>query len=52
MSNQPELPPRNWVAEEDGTTRLATDEEYAVYLSVVIANEGLLITGETSDDGN
>jgi hypothetical protein len=39
----PELPPRNWVAVDENTTRLATDEEYAEYLSIVISQEGLTI---------
>lgn len=39
----PELPPRNWVVVDENTTRLATDEEYAEYLSIVISQEGLTI---------
>jgi hypothetical protein len=39
----PELPPRNWVVVDENTTRLANDEEYAEYLSIVIAREGLVI---------
>jgi hypothetical protein len=38
-----ELPPRNWVVVDENTTRLANDEEYAEYLSIVIAQEGLVI---------
>jgi hypothetical protein len=41
--NQPQLPPRNWVSVDAETTRLATDEEYAEYLSIVISQEGLTI---------
>jgi hypothetical protein len=41
----PQLPPRNWVAVDKYTTRLATDEEYAEYLSIVIGQEGLVIIG-------
>ena len=40
---QKELPPRNWVVVDENTTRLANDEEYAEYLSIVIAQEGLTI---------
>ena len=39
----PELPPRNWIVVDENTTRLANDEEYAEYLSIVIAKEGLVI---------
>jgi hypothetical protein len=39
----PELPPRNWVVVDENTTRLANDEEYAEYLSIVISREGLTI---------
>ena len=39
----PELPPRNWVVVDEHTTRLANDEEYAEYLSIVISQEGLTI---------
>lgn len=42
----PELPPRNWVVVDENTTRLATDEEYAEYLSIVISQEGLVVIGE------
>jgi hypothetical protein len=38
-----ELPPRNWVVVDENTTRLANDEEYAEYLSIVISREGLEI---------
>lgn len=38
-----ELPPRNWVVVDDNTTRLANDEEFAEYLSIVISKEGLVI---------
>ena len=38
-----ELPPRNWVVVDDNTTRLANDEEFAEYLSIVIGREGLVI---------
>jgi len=48
MSNG--LPPRNWIVVDENTTRLANDEEYAQYLSIVIALVGLVITGETSED--
>jgi hypothetical protein len=39
----PELPPRNWVVVDQNTTRLATDEEYAMYLSVILGQEGLVV---------
>lgn len=39
----PELPPRNWVVVDENTTRLANDEEYAEYLTIVIGREGLTI---------
>lgn len=42
----PQLPPRNWIAVDENTTRLATDEEYAEYLSLVLNVEGLVILGE------
>ena len=38
-----ELPPRNRVVVDENTTRLANDEEYAEYLSIVIGREGLVI---------
>jgi len=40
---EPVLPPRNWVVVDENTTRLANDEEYAEYLSIVISKEGLVI---------
>ena len=45
-----QLPPRNWVAVDKDTTRLATDEEYAEYLSIVIGIEGITIIGEETTD--
>lgn len=41
-----ELPPRNWVVIDENTTRLANDEEFALYLSAVISREGLVILDE------
>jgi len=46
---KPELPPRNWVMDGD-ECRLANDEEFALYLSAVIAKEGLAIIDENSVD--
>jgi hypothetical protein len=40
-----QLPPRNYVVDGD-ITRLANDEEYAEYLSIVISQEGLVIISE------
>jgi len=42
---KPELPPRNYVVDGD-ITRLANDEEYAEYLSIVISQEGLVVISE------
>lgn len=44
-----ELPPRNWVVVDPYTTRLANDEEYAEYLSIVIGKEGLVIIDESPE---
>jgi hypothetical protein len=43
----PQLPPRPYICVDEETTRLATDEEYAEYLSIVIGMEGLAIVDET-----
>ena len=47
---KPELPPRNWVAVDEKTTRLATDEEYAEYLSILIGIEGITIIEEATNE--
>jgi hypothetical protein len=46
---EPVLPPRNWVVVDENTTRLANDEEYAEYLSIVISKEGLVIVDTPPD---
>ena len=46
----PELPARNWVVVDKHTTRLATDEEYAEYLSIVIGQEGLVIVDDSPEE--
>lgn len=45
-----ELPPRNWIAVDENTTRLATDEEYAEYLTHILQIEGIAILEEESTE--
>lgn len=46
---KPELPPRHWVAVDENTTRLATDEEYAEYLSIILGIEGITLLEESDE---
>ena len=46
---KPELPPRNWISVDENTTRLANDEEYAEYLSIILGQEGLVILDEKNE---
>lgn len=48
---QYQLPPRNWV--QDGENcRLATDEEYAEYLSIILSIEGMVLLDEKGNPFN
>jgi hypothetical protein len=38
-----ELPPRNWVALDENTTRLASNAEYREYLAIVFGIEDATI---------